>query len=72
MRRKLGALLVLASFAFAVAARSQNRAAAPLPAAKGANEKSLVAKAQATLGAKQWPESGVEATGLIRAALEIS
>jgi tetratricopeptide (TPR) repeat protein len=57
MRRKLGALLVLASFAFAVAAPAQNRIAAPLPAAQGANEKSLVAKAQAALDAKQWPDA---------------
>jgi tetratricopeptide (TPR) repeat protein len=54
MRRKLGALLVLASFALAVAAPAQNRVAAPLPAAQGANEKSLVAKAQAAVDAKQW------------------
>jgi tetratricopeptide (TPR) repeat protein len=57
MRPKLGALLVLASFAFAVAAPAQNRIAAPLPAAQGANEKSLVAKAQAALDAKQWPDA---------------
>jgi tetratricopeptide (TPR) repeat protein len=57
MRRKLGALLVLASFAFAAAASAQNRVAAPLPAAQGANEKSLVAKAQTALDAKQWPDA---------------
>jgi tetratricopeptide (TPR) repeat protein len=57
MRRKLGALLVLASFALAVTAPAQNRVAVPLPAAQGANEKSLVNKAQAALDAKQWPDA---------------
>jgi tetratricopeptide (TPR) repeat protein len=57
MRRKLTALLVLASFAFAVAAPAQNRVATPLPAAQGANEKSLMAKAQAALDARQWPDA---------------
>jgi tetratricopeptide (TPR) repeat protein len=57
MRRKLGALLVLASFAFAVAAPAQNRVATPLPAAQGTTEKSLVAKAQGALDAKQWPDA---------------
>jgi tetratricopeptide (TPR) repeat protein len=57
MRRKLGALLVLASFAFAAAVPAQNRVAAPLPAAPGANEKSLLAKAQTALDAKQWPDA---------------
>ena len=49
MLRILGALLLLASFAFAGAAPAQTRLAAPLPAAQGANEKSLAAKAQAAL-----------------------
>jgi tetratricopeptide (TPR) repeat protein len=57
VRRKLGALLLLASFAVAAAASAQTRAAAPLPAAKGAGENAAVAKAQAALDAKQWPEA---------------
>jgi tetratricopeptide (TPR) repeat protein len=57
VRRKLAALIVLASVAFATPAPAQNRAAAPLPAAQGASEKSLVAKAQAALDAKQWPDA---------------
>jgi tetratricopeptide (TPR) repeat protein len=57
VRRKLAALIVLASVAFATTAAAQNRAAAPLPAAQGVNEKSLVAKAQAALDARQWPDA---------------
>jgi tetratricopeptide (TPR) repeat protein len=57
MRRTLGALVVLASFAFAGAAPAQTRLAAPLPAAQGASEKSLAAKAQAALDAKQWGDA---------------
>src|ERR1700726_213633 len=55
VRRKLGALLLLASFA--VAAAAQTRAATLLPAAKGAAENAAVAKAQAALDSKQWPEA---------------
>jgi tetratricopeptide (TPR) repeat protein len=57
MLRILGALLLLASFAFAGAAPAQTRLAAPLPPAQGANEKSLAAKAQAALDAKQWGDA---------------
>jgi tetratricopeptide (TPR) repeat protein len=57
MRRKLGALLLLASFAVATAASAQTGAAAPLPAAKGPSENAAVAKAQAALDAKRWPEA---------------
>jgi tetratricopeptide (TPR) repeat protein len=57
LRRKLGALLLLASFAVAAAASAQTRTGTPLPAAKGANENAAVAKAQAALDAKQWPEA---------------
>jgi tetratricopeptide (TPR) repeat protein len=57
MRRTLGALLLLASFAFAAVAPAQIRVGAPLPAAQGANEKSLAAKAQAALDAKQWGDA---------------
>jgi tetratricopeptide (TPR) repeat protein len=57
VRRKRGALLLLASFAVATAASVQTGASAPLPAAKGASENAAVAKAQAALDAKQWPEA---------------
>jgi tetratricopeptide (TPR) repeat protein len=55
VRGKSGALLLLLGFAFAFAASAQTRVGAPLPAAQGVNEKSLVARAQAALDAKQWP-----------------
>jgi tetratricopeptide (TPR) repeat protein len=48
---------VLAGIAFAAVAPAQNRAAAPLPAAQGAGENSLVAKAQAALDARQWADA---------------
>jgi tetratricopeptide (TPR) repeat protein len=57
MHRALGALLLLASLAFAAAAPAQTRVGAPLPAAQGVNEKSLVTKAQAALDAKQWGDA---------------
>jgi tetratricopeptide (TPR) repeat protein len=57
VRRTLGALLVLASLTFAAAAPAQTRIGAPLPAAQGATEKSLVVKAQAALDAKQWGDA---------------
>jgi tetratricopeptide (TPR) repeat protein len=57
MRRKLLALVALASLAFAATAPAQYRAGTPLPAAQGAGQKSLVTKAQAALDAKQWPDA---------------
>jgi tetratricopeptide (TPR) repeat protein len=57
VRLKLGVLVVLASVAFAAVAPAQNRAAAPLPAAQAGGENSLVAKAQAALDARQWPDA---------------
>ncbi len=57
MRRKLGALILLASIGTCSAVVAQSPAAVPLPMAQGANEKSLVAKAQTALDAKQWPEA---------------
>jgi tetratricopeptide (TPR) repeat protein len=57
VRLKRGVLVVLASVAFAAVAPAQNRAAAPLPAAQGVNEQSLVAKAQAALDARQWVDA---------------
>ena len=55
MRRRLSAIALLASLAFA--ATAQICAAAPLPAAQGENQNALVAKAQAALDAKQWPDA---------------
>jgi tetratricopeptide (TPR) repeat protein len=55
MRRRLSAIALLASLA--LAATAQICAAAPLPAAQGENQNALVAKAQAALDAKQWPDA---------------
>ena len=55
MRRRLSAIALLASLA--LAATAQMCAAAPLPAAQGENQNALVAKAQAALDAKQWPDA---------------
>jgi tetratricopeptide (TPR) repeat protein len=55
MRRRFSAIALLASLAFA--ATAQICAAAPLPAAQGENQNALVAKAQAALDAKQWPDA---------------
>jgi tetratricopeptide (TPR) repeat protein len=57
VRGKSVALLLLLGFTFAVAASAQTRVGTPLPAAQGVNEKPLVARAQAALDAKQWPEA---------------
>jgi tetratricopeptide (TPR) repeat protein len=55
MRRRLSAVVLLAGLA--LAATAQICAGAPLPAAQSANQSSLVAKAQAALDAKQWPDA---------------
>jgi tetratricopeptide (TPR) repeat protein len=55
MRRRLSAIALLVSLALAATARIC--AAAPLPAAQGENQNALVAKAQAALDAKQWPDA---------------
>ena len=55
MRRRLSAVALLVSLA--LAATAQICAAAPLPAAQGENQNALVAKAQAALDAKQWPDA---------------
>ena len=55
MRRRLSAIALLASLA--LAATAQICAATPLPAAQGENQNALVAKAQAALDAKQWPDA---------------
>src|SRR5579862_8672118 len=55
MRQKLSAVALLVSLAFAATARIC--VGAPLPAAQSENQSSLVAKAQAALDAKQWPDA---------------
>ncbi len=55
MRRRLSAIALLVSLA--LAATAQICAAAPLPAAQSENQNALVAKAQAALDAKQWPDA---------------
>ena len=55
MRRRLSAVVLLAGLALAATARIC--VAAPLPAAQSANQSALVAKAQAALDAKQWPDA---------------
>jgi tetratricopeptide (TPR) repeat protein len=55
MRRRLSAVALLASLA--LAATAQICAGAPLPAAQSENQNALVAKAQAALDAKQWPDA---------------
>ena len=58
MSRRLSAVALLASLALAATtAWTQICVGAPLPAAQGGNQNSLVAKAQAALDAKQWPEA---------------
>src|SRR5580700_5595837 len=55
MGRRLSAVALLVSLA--LAATAQICFGAPLPAAQGENRSALVAKAQAALDAKQWPEA---------------
>jgi tetratricopeptide (TPR) repeat protein len=55
MRRRLSAVVLLAGLA--LAATAQICVAAPLPAAQSENQNALVAKAQAALDAKQWPDA---------------
>jgi tetratricopeptide (TPR) repeat protein len=55
MRRRLSAVALLVSLA--LAATVQIGVAAPLPAAQSENQSALVAKAQAALDAKQWPDA---------------
>jgi tetratricopeptide (TPR) repeat protein len=57
MRRGLRAVALLVSVALAAAALPRTGVGAPLPAAQGANQSTLVAKAQAALDAKQWPDA---------------
>jgi tetratricopeptide (TPR) repeat protein len=55
MRRRLSAIALLVSLA--LAATAQICVGAPLPAAQSENQNALVAKAQAALDAKQWPDA---------------
>ena len=55
MRRRFSAVALLVSLA--LAATAQICVGAPLPAAQGENQSALVAKAQAALDAKQWPDA---------------
>jgi tetratricopeptide (TPR) repeat protein len=55
MGRRLSAVALLVGLA--LAATAQICAGAPLPAAQSENQNALVAKAQAALDAKQWPDA---------------
>jgi tetratricopeptide (TPR) repeat protein len=55
MRRSLSAVALVVSLA--LAATAQICVGAPLPAAQSENQNALVAKAQAALDAKQWPDA---------------
>jgi len=55
MRRRLSVVALLASLALAATARIC--VGAPLPAAQSESQNALVAKAQAALDAKQWPDA---------------
>jgi tetratricopeptide (TPR) repeat protein len=55
MRRRLSAVALLVSLALATTALAQT--GAPLPAAQSESQNALVAKAQAALDAKQWPNA---------------
>ena len=57
MRRRLNAVALLVSLALAATALPRIGVGAPLPAAQGENQSALVAKAQAALDAKQWPDA---------------
>jgi tetratricopeptide (TPR) repeat protein len=57
MRRGLRAVALLGCLALAAAALPRIGVGAPLPAARNENQSALVAKAQAALDAKQWPDA---------------
>jgi len=57
MRRGLRAVALLVCLALAAAALPRIGVGAPLPAARSENQSALVAKAQAALDAKQWPDA---------------
>jgi len=57
MRRRFGAVALLVTLALAATAAPRIGVGAPLPAARSENQSALVAKAQAALDAKQWPDA---------------
>jgi tetratricopeptide (TPR) repeat protein len=57
MHRRLSAVALLVSLAFATTVSAQIQVGAPLAPAQSANHNSLVAKAQAALDAKRWPDA---------------
>ena len=57
MYRRLNAVALLVSLALAAAALPRIGVGAPLPPAQSASQSALVAKAQAALDAKQWPDA---------------
>jgi tetratricopeptide (TPR) repeat protein len=57
MRRRFGAVVLLVTLALAATAAPRIGVGAPLPAAQGENQGALVAKAQAALDAKRWPDA---------------
>jgi tetratricopeptide (TPR) repeat protein len=67
MGRRLSALALLAGLALAATAWTQICVGAPLPAAQAASQNALVAKAQAALDAKQWPEAEAALKQLVSA-----
>ena len=57
MRRRLRAAALLVGVALAATALPRIGLGAPLPAAQNENQNALLAKAQAALDAKQWPDA---------------
>src|SRR3984893_7622192 len=57
MRRGLRTVALLVSLALTTAALPRVGVAAPLPAAQSENQNALIAKAQAAIDAKQWPDA---------------
>src|SRR5580704_12168096 len=57
MRRGLRSVVLLMSLALAAAALPRIGVGAPLPAAQNESQSALVAKAQAALDARQWPDA---------------
>ncbi|HMG81299.1 MAG TPA: tetratricopeptide repeat protein [Xanthobacteraceae bacterium] len=68
MRRRLSAVALLVSLALAATVLPQIGVAAPLPAAQGESQNSLVAKAQAALDAKRWPDAEAALKQLLSSA----
>lgn len=57
MHRRLRAVALLVSLAFATTVSAQIQVGAPLPSAQSENHNALVAKAQAALDAKRWSDA---------------